>query len=289
MSQLGMVKYWIGHRRSDPKWKRDLPIHGIGLVLCAAILMIMLFEKLTEGGWITLLVTTGLIFICILIRHHYRAVSRAVRNVDRTFANLPKLLPAAASTPEFDPTKPTAVILVGGYGGLGLHILTTVLRLFPDAFHNVVFASVGVIDSAFFGQQDHVDSTEHQTRTMLDRYVEISRKMGRPAKAMFRLGTEVVDEASALCTEIAGQCARTVFFAGTLVFDKPHWYHRVLHNETAYAIQRQLKFAGMPMVILPLLLHEPENPKKRAHDAAAEIRDAAQEEPRSKPPVTPGP
>jgi hypothetical protein len=31
----------------------------------------------------------------------------------------------------------------------------------------------------------------------------------------------------------------------------------LLHNETAYAIQRRLKYGGVPMVILPLLIRTP--------------------------------
>ncbi|HPC22601.1 MAG TPA: hypothetical protein PK920_08980 [Phycisphaerae bacterium] len=59
--------------------------------------------------------------------------------------------------------------------------------------------------------------------------------------------------------ELSRQHPGAVIFAGTLVFEHPHWYHRVLHNETAYAIQRRLKFAGIPVVILPLLLRRPKH------------------------------
>jgi hypothetical protein len=35
------------------------------------------------------------------------------------------------------------------------------------------------------------------------------------------------------------------------VFEKDTWVHRFLHNQTAYALQRRLQWAGLPMVILP--------------------------------------
>jgi hypothetical protein len=47
-----------------------------------------------------------------------------------------------------------------------------------------------------------------------------------------------------------------MFFAGELVFDSPKWWDKILHNETAYAIQRQIRYAELPMVILPLVLQE---------------------------------
>ena len=44
------------------------------------------------------------------------------------------------------------------------------------------------------------------------------------------------------------------FFAGSLAFDQPRWYDRILHNETAYAIQRQIKSFGLAMLVLPMLV-----------------------------------
>jgi len=35
---------------------------------------------------------------------------------------------------------------------------------------------------------------------------------------------------------------------------EPRWYDRMLHNDTAYFIQRRLRFAGVPVVILPIRL-----------------------------------
>ena len=44
---------------------------------------------------------------------------------------------------------------------------------------------------------------------------------------------------------------KATFFAGQLVFQKDTWLHRLLHNQTAYSLQRRLQWAGVPMVILP--------------------------------------
>ena len=58
------------------------------------------------------------------------------------------------------------------------------------------------------------------------------------------IGTEAVAEAEKLCVEVAREFPRAVFFAGKLVFQKERWYQRLLHNETAYPLQRRLQFAG---------------------------------------------
>jgi hypothetical protein len=253
LSESGMVRFWIKHRKTDPQWKRHLPIHATGLILCFSILCVMLSMKLKEGGWITLLITCICIGLCFAIRGHYQGVARNVREVEKSLENIPSG-PTGRTVSEFDPKKPTAVILVGGYARLGVHCLLTIFRTFPETFRNVVFVSVGVIDSEFFKGAEHLDALERHTRENLARYVEVARQLGIPARSEYRIGTDVVQEASELCCELAREYPRAVFFAGEVVFDEPRWFDRLLHNDTAYAIQRRLRFAGVTVVILPVRL-----------------------------------
>jgi amino acid transporter len=257
LSQLGMTRFWIGRlRRAARRWNRDLCLHLVALALCASILVVMVCEKLLEGAWVTVVTTTALFTVCLAIRRHYSHVTKLVEAVDSQFDRLPAMLPAASQVADLDPKRPTAIILVGRYGGLGLHIYFSNLRLFPNTFHNFVFVTVGALDSEFFKDPDHVHGLEQRTRAGLERYVDIAARAGKPARYAYRLGTDVVEEASSLCVELARQYPGAVVFAGTLVFEQPSWYDRLLHNETAYAIQRRLKFGGIPMLILPLLLRE---------------------------------
>ena len=43
---------------------------------------------------------------------------------------------------------------------------------------------------------------------------------------------------------------------GQLVFQRETWYGAVLHNQTAYSLQRRLQWDGVPMVILPTRVRE---------------------------------
>jgi len=43
-----------------------------------------------------------------------------------------------------------------------------------------------------------------------------------------------------------------VFFAGKLIFQQESWYQRILHNETAAAVERRLQFAGLTMIVMPV-------------------------------------
>ena len=41
--------------------------------------------------------------------------------------------------------------------------------------------------------------------------------------------------------------------AGEIVFHRPKWFHRLLHNYTPYAIQRRIRLEGLTLMILPML------------------------------------
>src|SRR5439155_6284549 len=114
--------------------------------------------------------------------------------------------------PEFNPKKPTAVILVGGYARLGIHCLLTIFRLFPESFRNVMFVSVGVIDSELFKGEDQMGALEKNTQNNLARYVAYAGKLGLPARSAYRIGTEVVEEVSGMCLELHRQYPRAVVF-----------------------------------------------------------------------------
>jgi hypothetical protein len=144
-------------------WWRYLLVHGAWLMLCMTILAITTFEKFTEGGWLTLVITTSLILLCLGIHRHYEGIRKQIRELD-TIAN-----------------------------GLGLN----------------------------------ADYRHH-------------------------LGTEVLQEGEELCGKILKEFPRAVFYLGKLVFAKEKLYYRVLHNDTAYALQRQLRFGGMQTVVLPI-------------------------------------
>jgi hypothetical protein len=64
----------------------------------------------------------------------------------------------------------------------------------------------------------------------------------------------VVDELEDLCLQASRDFSQSVFFAGKIVFERERWYQKLLHNETAFAVQRRLQWAGKAMVILPARL-----------------------------------
>jgi amino acid transporter len=269
LSMLGMARFWVTHRAEHPDWWRHLPIFVIGLVLCVSILVVTVFEKFIEGGWLTLLVTSATVVVCLFIRRHYADVRRSLSHLDELFRDLPLSAKREELGP-CDPQKPTAVLLSGAYGGLGVHSVLTLLRMFPGHFSNMVFVSVGVIDSGNFKGSGEVEKLKKDVRDSLGKYVGLARRLGMSADFRMAVGTDVVEEASNLCLDVAREFPSVMFFSGKLIFEERKWYHRILHNETAYSIQHRLQFAGYPMVILPVRVRARELKRSRKiHDKKA--------------------
>ena len=250
LSQLSMCRFWIRGRAQHAHWKKHLWIHVLGFAVCAFILAMTVFEKFSEGGWLTLVLTGGLIVFCTLIRRHYMKVQRNLHRLDDVLSDLPQTGPAAGAP--LDPKLPTAVLMVGSYAGLGIHSLLSIQRLFPDYFKNFIFVSVGVIDSASFTNVEAVDEVRDRTKGDLTRYVGLARGLGLPADYRMAMGTEAVEASEELCRAVAREFPRSIFFAGKLIFEEERWYQRLLHNETAYQLQRKLQFAGLNAMVLPV-------------------------------------
>jgi amino acid transporter len=262
LSQLAMCRYWFRDRAKHPTWVRNITIHVVGFILCFGILSVNIYEKFAEGAWVTLVVTGGVVGVFLLIRRHYRNVQQSLRRLDEILPSMPSGMKAAERA--IEPGKPTAVLLVGGYAGLGVHSLLTIQRLFPRYFQNFVFLSVGVIDSATFKDNQEVLEVKQRTKASLEQYVALAHGLGLAATSRMAMGTEAVETATQLCLDVSKEFPRALYFAGKLVFEQEHWYQRLLHNETAYQLQRRLQFAGLNAMVLPVRMLEAQQPQSAA-------------------------
>jgi amino acid transporter len=254
LSEFGMCRFWIKNRKSHPDWGRHLPIHATGLTLCLTILIVTCVEKFGEGGWLTLVATGALVGACFYIKKHYGRVVAAIRRLD---TELPDPLQHSApppGLPEIDPKHPVAILFVGSYGGLGRHALLTLLRMFPEHFKGVIFCSIAIIDSGNFKGVEQVQELELRTGKELDSYVKFAATLGLPAEREVAVGMEVAVEAERIGARLARRYPRSVFVAGQLILSPDSILNRMLHNETAFMIQRRLQHAGIPMIVLPVRL-----------------------------------
>lgn len=250
LSQLGMSKFFIERRKEDPKWLRHLSVHLVGLLLCVTILLVTTFEKFGEGGWMTLLITSVVIGLCYLIRGHYVRVRQGMKDLDETLLDVP--VASHGEPPAIDHDAPTAIQLVSGYNGFGVHTLFSILSTFPKTYKNVIFVSVAMIDSGSFKGAEEIEALEASVKDGLEKYVAMANKLGFAAEYRTALSTDVVESAVDLCKQVAEEFPRSTVFTGQLTFRLEKFYHRLLHNETAFAIQRRLHWDGLTTVIMPI-------------------------------------
>jgi amino acid transporter len=250
LSQLGMSRFFVEHREKDPKWKQHLAVHLVGLALCATILVITTVEKFAEGGWLTLVITSLVIGLCYLIKSHYARVRKGISVLDESLLDFPTSGPA--NTAPVNTNDSTAIQLVGSYNGFGIHTLLSVVTTFPETYKNIIFVSVAVIDSGSFKGVHEIEALDKSVREGLEKYVDLARRLGFAAEYRMATGIDVVDTAIKLCREISAEFPRSTVFSGQLTFRLEKFYHRMLHNETAFAIQRRLQWEGITTVILPI-------------------------------------
>jgi hypothetical protein len=252
ISQIGMIVYFIKNRKKEIHWKKHLPVYIIGFLLCFTILIITIMEKFLVGGWMTLLITATFVLLCNLIRGHYNKVKKAVRKLDDLLMDIPTSRKANMEKPNTH--EMTAIQLVSEYNGFGVHTVLSVIRNFPNLYKNFIFASVAVVDSGSFKGIEEMKNLEDASKATLQKYVDLARHLGFAADWRYAVGTDVVETATQLCKDIKKEFHRSTVFTGKLTFRHEKFYHKMLHNETAFAIQRQLHWDEITSVTLPIRL-----------------------------------
>ena len=254
LSQLGMVKHWWQVRATDTTWQKKICINGIGLLLTGGILILLCVVKFDEGGWVTLLVTGAIVGLSFWVKNHYRQTQKKLFRLNELVAAAlaDEAIVQEKTPPPCDTNARTAVFLVNGFNGLGLHTLLAVVRMFPKVYTNFVFVQVGVLDAGNFKGADEVENLRIHSREQVEKFVGYMSKRGFYAEAHVALGTDIVEEAAKLCVVIADKFPQAQFFAGQLVFKDESFATRWLHNHTVFELQRRLYQHGRAMLILPI-------------------------------------
>ena len=137
LSLFGLCVYWWRHRNEAPIWRRRLLLSAMGFTVTATVLVITLFEKFMAGGWLTVVVTSAVIGLCLLVKKHYVETRLHLAQADEIYAGDPE--PTTEPVPlSMDTQLPTAIVLVGRHRGVSMHALIWILRLFPH-YKNFVF------------------------------------------------------------------------------------------------------------------------------------------------------
>lgn len=253
LSQAGMVKHWWNVRQEERLWKKKILVNGVGLALTSFILLSVVVLKFHDGGWITLIITALLISLAVSIRRHYSNTFKMLNRLDNLVqvASLESQQLDVQPVP-FDPRAKTAVVLVNGFNGLGLHTVMAVVRYFGKEFKNFIFIQVGVIDAGNFKGIQEIEGLKASIKVSLDKYVRFMNQNGCFAEGFSSEGTDISEQIEKLSREVSNRYPGAVFFGGQLVFPRETLMTRLLHNYTVFSIQGRLYQDGIPFMILPI-------------------------------------
>jgi len=250
LTLFGLCVYWAKERqKASAHWLLRLGFSFFAFLITSSILCITLITKFGSGGWLTVVITCAVIFVCLIIKRHYIRFNRKLAQLDN---QLRQVVTKPAEIPVIDPQLPTAVILVGKSTGVAMHSLLTVIRMFPRHFKNFVFITAGIVDVESFAGQNSLEKMRKEVSDNLEYFVDYTQQYGMAAEAYAAFGTDTVEELTNLAIKVNKKYSNCIFFSSKLIFEEDNWITRVLHNETPFTLQRNLHLEGKELVILPM-------------------------------------
>jgi amino acid transporter len=256
LSQLGMIKYWLKNRREEKKWIQRFIINGIGFMLTTFILIIVIVMKFFEGGWLTLVVTSTLVLFSVIIKNQYLKTRRILKRLDSLVETIKisnDISPHLLKTQEKELKKlETAIVLVNGFNGIGLHTVLNIMRFFKKHFKNFIFIQVGVVDAGIFKGPGALREMKSSIYNDLQKYVKMMQSNGYFAGCAMSIGVDLVDELENTLEGILKKYPHSIIFTGQLLFHKETFLTRLLNNFTAFAIEKRMYYKGTPVMVMPI-------------------------------------
>ena len=254
LSQAGMVRHWWKFKNKIKDWEKKLIINGVGLFLTVLILISVILVKFHEGGWMTLFIIAVFVGVVLVIRHHYDYASELIKELNAKIINYPECADIIKNNApdKVNMQDKTAILLVNGFNGLGIHTLSNIFKLFGGIYKNFVFVQIGVIDAGVFKGVEEIKELQVEVNKDIEKYVELISSYGYYAESFTSIGTDVVHEIITLAPDILTKFPNAVFFGGQIVFPNDSMLTRWLHNYTVFSSQRKLYADGIPFVVLPI-------------------------------------
>ena len=256
LSQAGMVRHWWLERKKEKTWLRSIIINGIGFILTTFILVSVVSVKFKEGGWVTILITSSLVFFVTRIRKHYIYSDKLVLRLDNKMIKYVENIYVTHEhkATEISPYRPefgTAVVCVNEYNGLGIETFIKITEEFQE-YKNFIFLDIGIVDAGNFKGAEEMDGLKKHVQDNLNKYKKLANHYGFFADTYYSIGTDVADEVKDISKVIKSKYPYAIFFTGQFIFPRPSAFTRMLHNQTQYAIQNRLAHKGFIMVMIPV-------------------------------------
>nr|WP_255669887.1 APC family permease [Aeromicrobium wangtongii] len=220
LSQLGMIKHWNRHLRSetDPqaraRMKRSRAVNTIGLAMTATVLVIVLVTKFLAGAWIAI---AAMIVIFLLMR-----------SIGRHYARVAKELEIDDS----DVTLPARV-----------HAIVLVSRLHKPTMRALAYARVSRPNSI---EALTVEFDQASTVQLMKQWDELSIPI--PLKVINSPYRELVRPVVRYVKQLRKEGSRDIITVYIPEYVVGRWWEQLLHNQTALRLKGRLLFVPGVMV-----------------------------------------
>lgn len=226
LSQLGMIRHWNRHLRTEPdgaartRMRRSRLVNSVGLGLTGTVLVVVLLTKFTRGAWIAILAMAAIFVIMQSVRRHY----------DQVRAELALDDPASARAL---PSRVHAIVLVSR-----LHKPTMRAISYARASRPSVLEAVTVQVDA-----DEADSLREQWDA-LDIPVDL-----KVLDSPFR---EITRPVVGYVKSIRRDSPRDLVVVYIPEYVVGHWWEQLLHNQSALRLKSRLLFTpGVVVASVP--------------------------------------
>ena len=237
LSQIGMVRHWNRHLRSetDPKKRskmvRSRMVNAFGTVMTSAVLAIVLATKFSKGAWIVVVAIPVIYLIMQSVHRHYEKV----RTEMMTFGDAKVTLPAR------------------------VHVMVLVSKVHKPTLRALSYARASrptVLEAVT------VDVDPEETRQLRMEWerqaIPVTLKvLASPYREITRPVLDYVRQ----CREEHPQDLITVFIPEYVV---GHWWEQLLHNQSALRLKSRLLFTpGVMVTSVPYQLESSEHALSR--------------------------
>src|SRR5689334_5892863 len=207
LSQAGMAKHHITHQ--EPHWRKGLLVNGIGAVLSAVVDIIIAITKFTHGAWIIVVLVPVMVVFLVRLARQYELEAQALEHG----------VPEAATAPVL--RRHAVLVFVDQLDLASARAIQYARTLSPDEVRAVHF----VIDA------HHAAGLSEEWQRLGLRRIPLEL-VDCPDRRLSRCAVETV----------ARDLADGETEVSVLLPDRKYrgFWHRILHDRTADAIEREV-------------------------------------------------
>ncbi|MEN0136991.1 MAG: APC family permease [Rhodococcus sp. (in: high G+C Gram-positive bacteria)] len=234
LSQTGMIRHWTRHLKSenDPAQRRRMQrsrvINSIGLVMTAAVLIIVLITKFAAGAWIAIVAMVAIFVVMKLIRKHYDSVARELEEQ------------------EWDgvlPSRTHSIVLVSKLHMPTMRALAYARATRPDTLEAIT-----------------VNVDEPDTRALVRQWEKSD--IAVPLKVVESPYREITKPVLDYVRRVRKDSPRDVVTVFIPEYVVGHWWEQILHNQSALRLKSRLLFQpGVMVTSVPWQLNSSEKAK----------------------------